>query len=80
MKYYKTSENFPVRSNNPMNDWIELSKIEYEQLCKKRNDQMEADRIKEEEEMKPIREREQKIRDRMRKIAEDQLIEEGEIK
>lgn len=76
---YLTIEGMPLKSNCPMPSWKEISEEEYKQICKERNDKIAVDQAKLEEEMRPIQKRNKLINQRMRKIAEDQLIEEGEI-
>lgn len=79
MKKYYLRNDFPIKTNCPESKDVEISEQEYKRICKERKDQEEVDRIAQEEALKPIREREKKIQERMRKIAEDQLIEEEEI-
>lgn len=80
MKKYYLRNDFPIGlKGKPEIGDVEISEQEYKRICKQRNDQIEADRIKQEEEMKSALERNRKIQERMRKIAEDQLISEGEI-
>ena len=75
----------PIKTNNPMPEDIPIigGEIEYKKICKERNDKIEADRIKEEEKLKPEREREKLIKERMDQIireqAEQELIDEGII-
>lgn len=76
---YLTPEGMPVKTNCPQENWKKITEEEYKRICKERNDKIEAEQAKLEEEMKPIRERRAKIQQRMYEIAEQQLIEEGEI-
>jgi len=77
---YLTTEGMPVMTNCPQKDWAEITDEDYKKICKERNDQIAEDQARQEEEMKPIRERQKLINERMRQIAEQQLIDEGVIK
>lgn len=74
--YYKANEN-PFYCNMPRPEAVEITKEEYEKLAKEINDKAKADRLILEESLKPQQEREALIQERMRKLAEDQLIAEG---
>ena len=80
MKFYLRND-IPIRlkGQKPTPNDIEISETEYKKICKERNDQIAADQARQEEEMKPIRERNRLIQERMFKIAEQQLIDEGII-
>ena len=92
--YLKTSEDHPIETNcfqlnctpiieydgkEDKKKYRERCEKEYKKICKERNDQIEIEQEKQEVLMQPILERNKKINERMRKIAEDELIAEGEI-
>ena len=62
-----------------MPDYIEISEKEYRRLCEKRNKKAEIEQRKAEKKAESINKREELIQQRMRKIAIEQLIKEGEI-
>ena len=54
MKYYKTTENFPItRKGIPMPDETEITEKEYNDIVKSRNAQVEADKAIEDAKPKP---------------------------
>ena len=77
--------NHPIKINNPMSGDISIigGEIEYKRICKEKNVQLEADRLKTEAELQPQKEREKLIQERMNNIlketAKQQLIDEGII-
>lgn len=94
MNYFKTAENFPIKTNSPQSDWTPIlerkdkesdidylnrCEIEYKRICDQLNAKHAADHKKLDDEAKPKQEREKLIRDRMYKIAEQELIDEGII-
>jgi hypothetical protein len=74
---YLTSEGMPVMTNCPQKDWKEITEEDYKKICKERNDQIAADQARQEEELKPLREEQKLINERMKQIAKQQLIDEG---
>ena len=80
---YYLRNNFPIKTNSPINSDVPISELDYKKICKERNDQIEADRIKLENQMKAKQAREKLIQERINQIvrqkAEQQLIDEGII-
>jgi hypothetical protein len=74
---YLTSEGMPVMTNCPQKDWTEITEEDYKKICKERNDQIAADQARQEKELKPLREEQKLINERMKQIAKQQLIDEG---
>lgn len=94
-QYYKTtSEDFPVKTNNPSEpmslicikkenekakDYKDRSKKEYNKICKERNEEIEKEQELLNEQMQPIIERNKLITQKMREIAEQELIKDNII-
>lgn len=79
MNYYKTQEEFPVKTNCPQKGWQEIPEQEYRSICDKRNREIEEETKAQEEEMQSVMEREKKIKQKMYEMAEKELIDAGEI-
>lgn len=79
MKKYYLRNNFPIKTNCPMPDDLEISEQEYKQICKERNDKIAEVQAEQEEEMRPVQERNKKIWERALKNAEKELKAEGKI-
>lgn len=93
-QYLNTSEDHPIKTNcfqlnctpileydgkEDKKEYLKRCEQEYKRICKERNDQIGIEQKKREVLIQPILERNKKINERMRKIAEDELIAEGEI-
>lgn len=79
MNYYKTLENFPKFTNCPMPDDVLIDEDEYKKLCAEHTAEANQKQAEIEAEAKPRMDRERLIRERMKEIAERELIEEGKI-
>ena len=75
MKHYLRND-FPIKTNCPMLDDIEISEQEYKRICKERNDKIAADQAKQEEEMRPILEQKKRIQAKIEELALQELGEE----
>lgn len=88
-QYYKNSEGQLVKTNNPsepltlicskeenekFDKWMDRSKKEYKRLCKERNEEIEQEQLKLDEQLKVDQERDKLIKQKMYEMAEQELI------
>jgi len=79
MDYYKTSTGHPVHTNAPQLTWIKITKEEYDYIANVKKIEADQKMAVIEAEIKVKQDREKLIQQRMREIAEKQLIDEGII-
>jgi hypothetical protein len=75
MKTYLTQEGHPVKTNCPQATWTEVSEIAYEAKVKEINDKTDADKKKQDDDMKIIQEQDKRIAAKLREIALKDLKE-----
>jgi hypothetical protein len=76
--YYLTKDNFPVKlkGQKPPSDWIRISESGYCKIRDERNAEIEAERVRQEEEMRPIREQNKRIQEKLEEMVLLELNEE----
>ena len=75
--YFITEKGFPVKSNRPAKNWIEITEEEYIQKSAEINAEAERQRQEAEEKARPQREYNQKLQDKMKELAKKELEKEG---